>query len=129
MGITNKELDSKLDKIYTKIDQLYRMSNDNKLAISQVDGKVGKFIDRVQMQESRLEKAEGNIEGHDGVINTIEKELDGVCGQVKTHLDTAVTSAITWSNRKWAMVLLAFGSGISLITAIIVEVIKRAFGN
>jgi putative NADH-flavin reductase len=120
-AVTNKDLNEGLTRIHGRIDALVK-------EVGKLTADYAATKERVDILKECNAKNESDIQGHDGVINTIEKELDGVCTRVDSHIGTAITSASNWSMKKWAILMLIFGGGVSTATAIIIEAIKLGLG-
>jgi chromosome segregation ATPase len=112
MGITNKELYEKLDAVHERINDL----------VEKVGGLAKDYAttkEQVKTLKISMVKNESNIEGHDGTISTIEKELDNVCTKIDGHLKVDQnTMEKNWNLHMWRL-----GGAMSLGTGIAIGII------
>jgi len=80
MGITNKDLDVKLNAIHGRINKLVDTSNENKVNIA-------KLVEHVNTQNGRIERLEGDVNGLDGTYREHEGILTDITNELKNFGD------------------------------------------
>ena len=107
-GVTNRDLDEKLDKIHERINKLFERTTQ--------------LVEHVKIQNSRIIRCESNINGHDGVLRDVENELNDACNRIDGHLKEENEV----EKRGWDMKMLKFGGAMSLSTGVAIGIILLA---
>jgi uncharacterized coiled-coil DUF342 family protein len=133
MGITNKDLDSKLDKIHGRINGLVDTANENRVGIA-------KLVEHVNTQNGRIDALEGDVRGldgtcreHEGVLTDITNELRNFGARFSDFITTekadkkkAAESAKMREERRWEIRKIIFNHSGELITGSVVGIILLA---
>lgn len=138
MGITNKALDEKLDKIYAYIDDLFNESKKNQIAVVEIKGKIGQLVDHVTLQNGRIGKCESGISGiesqtveNEKVVQEVYDKQESCLERHRKETEAVEKRADRLESFMSAKKLAVFGGGISIVTGIIVGVvilIAKSFG-